>query len=101
MGWTAAARRSVSAPTSDSPIWRTYPAFTRSANGADRFLDRYLRIEPRRPVDVDMVDAEALQRGQATKFFTAAGRPSKPDQPPAGSRSAPNFTLSREAVARH
>ncbi len=31
IGWTAAARRSVAAPTSDRPICRTYPACTRSA----------------------------------------------------------------------
>ena len=31
-------------------------------DGADRLLDRHVRIEPRRPVDIDMVDAEPLQR---------------------------------------
>ena len=31
-------------------------------DGADRVLDRHVRIEPRRAVDVDMVDAEPLQR---------------------------------------
>src|SRR5450631_4682688 len=31
-------------------------------DGADRVLDRHCRIEPRRAVDVDMVDAEPLQR---------------------------------------
>ena len=31
-------------------------------DGADRVLDRHRRIEPRRAVDVDMIDAESLQR---------------------------------------
>jgi len=31
IGWTACARRMVSAPISDSPMWRTYPALTISA----------------------------------------------------------------------
>jgi hypothetical protein len=31
-------------------------------DGADRFLDRHRRIEPRRAVDVDMIDPEPLQR---------------------------------------
>ena len=31
-------------------------------DGADRVFDRHRRIEPRRPVDVDVIDAEPLQR---------------------------------------
>ena len=31
IGWTACARRMVSAPISDRPMWRTYPARTISA----------------------------------------------------------------------
>ena len=31
-------------------------------DGADRVLDRHVRIEARRTVDVDVVDAEPLQR---------------------------------------
>lgn len=31
MGWTAAARRKLSGPTSDKAMWRTYPAWTISA----------------------------------------------------------------------
>ena len=31
-------------------------------HGADRILDRHIRIEPRRAVDIDVVDAEPLQR---------------------------------------
>ncbi len=31
MGWTAAALRIVSTPTSDRPMWRTKPAWTISA----------------------------------------------------------------------
>src|SRR5262245_19918536 len=49
----------------------------------DRFLDRNLRVEPRRPVDVDIVDIEAHQRlGEKVldrlrariKSYPAAGR---------------------------
>jgi hypothetical protein len=41
-------------------MWRTYPAFTRSAT-APTVFDRHLRIEARGSIDVDDVDAEALQ----------------------------------------
>jgi hypothetical protein len=41
---------------------------------ADRLLDRYGRVEPGDPVDVDVVDAEALERvgGEVPDRFRAA-----------------------------
>ncbi len=80
IGWTAAARLSVSAPTSERPMCRTCP----SGDGADRLLDRHVGIEPRRPVDVDMVGAQPLQRiggeilhrrGPGVVADPASGRP--------------------------
>ena len=73
IGWTAAARRMVSAPTSDRPMCADVAGLHQFGDGADGLLDRYVRIEPAGPVDVDVVGAEALERiGEAV--FVAAGR---------------------------
>ena len=61
-------------------------------DGADRVLDRHVRIEPRRTVDVDMIRAEALQ--SVGERILHGRRPRvEADQLPAGSRRAPNLTL--------
>ena len=60
-------------------------------DGADGLLDRHRGIEPARPIDVDVIDAEPRQRVRE-KFLIAAGRASMPSQLPSGPRSAPNFT---------
>ena len=36
-------------------------------DGADRLLDRHVGVEPRGPVDVDVVDAQALQACRRAK----------------------------------
>ena len=61
IGCTPWARRSVAAPTSERPIWRTCPAFTRSAIAPTVSSIGTFRIEPRRPVDVDVIRAEPAQ----------------------------------------
>ena len=65
---------------------------------ADRILDRHIRIEPRRPVDVDMVDAQPLQRIGA-KVLTAAGRASKPIQAADGIAHAAELDADQRLVA--
>src|SRR5262249_27321306 len=68
IGCTACARRMVSAPTSGRPMGRTRPGY-----GPDGVLDRHLRVQPGRLVQVDVVGAEpgqrvgqrALRRGRA------------------------------------
>ena len=60
-GWTACARRIVSAPASDRPRWRTWPARISSAIAPTVSSIGTAGIDARRPVDVDMVGAEALQ----------------------------------------
>ena len=65
IGCTAWARRIVSAAASDRPRWRTLPASTSSGHRADGLLDRDRRVDPVLVVEVDVVDAEPLQRGVA------------------------------------
>ena len=60
-------------------------------DGADRVLDRHGGIEPRRAIDVDVVGAEPAQR-VGEEVLHRRGPAVDADQPPAGSRSAPNFT---------
>ncbi len=62
IGWTAAARRMVSAPTSERPMCADVAGLHQLGETADGLLDRYVWIEPAGPVDVDIVGAEALQR---------------------------------------
>ena len=62
IGCTAWARRMVSAPISDRPMWRTYPAFTRSAIAPTVSSIGTAGIEPRRLIEVDVIRAEPLQR---------------------------------------
>ncbi len=75
MGWVAAARRMVSAPDLGQADGPNVAGLDELADGADRLLDRDLGVEAGRPVDVDVVGAEALQAvGEAV--LTAAGRAS-------------------------
>ena len=60
-------------------------------NGANRVLDRHSRIEPGGPVDVDVIDAQPLQRIAEEVFH--GDRPGINTCPAAvGRRRAPNFT---------
>ena len=82
----------VSDPTSDSPMCLTYPAFTMSAMAPTVSSIGTDGIEPRRPIDVDVLDAEPLQRiGQ--EVLHRRGAAVMPRKLVAGSRSAPNLTL--------
>jgi len=61
MGWTAAARRMVSGPTSERPMCgRSRPEPFRQLRRW--FLHGTFRVEARGTVDVDVPDAEALER---------------------------------------
>src|SRR6266508_1587878 len=62
IGCTRWARRSVSAPASERPTWRTWPACTKVGNCADRFLDRNVRVDTGRPVDVHVIGSQPRQR---------------------------------------
>ena len=74
------------------------PGLHQVGDRADGVFDRNRRIEPSRPIDVDVVDAEAVSV-YARKFLIAAGRASMPSQLPSGARNAPNFTDSSACVA--
>ncbi len=94
IGCTAAARRMVSAPTSDRPMWRTYPAWTISAMAQMVSLDRDIWVQPRRPIDVDMVGAGATQTaGESVLDRNRVGLGRDRWKPPAGSLRLPNLTL--------
>ena len=62
IGWTAWARRMVSGPASDRPMWRILPSVTSSASAPDRLLDRRVRIDPVLVVEVDVVGTEPPER---------------------------------------
>ncbi len=62
IGCVAWARRIVSGFASLRPMWRILPAATCSAERADRLLDRDVRVHAVLVVEVDVVDAEPLQR---------------------------------------
>ena len=62
IGCTATARRTVSADASDSPRWRTLPAATSSAIAPTVSSIGTSGSGPVEVVQVDVVDAEALQR---------------------------------------
>src|SRR5258708_34714372 len=65
MGCTLLARRMVGAEGSDNPRWRTLPARTSSAMAPTVFFDGDLGIDAMLVVEVDRIDAEALQAGVA------------------------------------
>ena len=83
---------SSSAPTSDRPIARTYPAFTRSAIRSNRFFDGHGRIQAAGPVDVDVIDPEP----QASREFLTQPVSVPIDQPPSGAPHARDPCKSRE-----
>src|SRR3954463_10035998 len=71
IGCVAAARRIVSAPTPGGPRWGAPPPPPHPAppprlhalgDRADGFLDRDRGVQARRPVDVDVVDPEPVER---------------------------------------
>ena len=63
IGWTACARRSVSGAISDRPIAPILPASTWRASAPTVSSIGKARIEAMHIIEIDMVDAEALQRG--------------------------------------
>ena len=69
-------------------------------DGADRLLDRHAGIEPRGPIDVDVVDAEALQRIGQEILHRRRPRVDA-DQRPGGIAQRAELDADDEAVARH
>ena len=60
IGCTAAARRMVSVPDFRQPDVTDIAGAHHVGDRADGVLDRHVRIDPGRPVDVDIIGAEPL-----------------------------------------
>ena len=58
------------------PEVRTLPAVDELGHRADRLLDRRVRVDAVLVVEVDVVDAEALQRGVASRCGRSRDEPS-------------------------
>ena len=104
IGWTACARRMVAARGLGEAQVADLARLDELRHGADGLLDRDRRVDAVLVVEVDVVDAEALQGGVAGRA-TYSGRPLMPSRAPSSPRSLPNLVASttssrRPAMAR-
>ena len=94
IGCTAWARRMVSGPASDRPMWRTLPSATSSARAPTVVLDRRVRVDAVLVVQVDVVGAQPLAASPRPRRGCWPGCCRGSPAPPPACETRPNLVAS-------